>query len=809
MDRYVCIHGHFYQPPRENPWLEDVELQDSAYPFHDWNRRITEECYRQNGASRILGSDKKIIDIVNNYSSISFNFGPTLLHWLESHTPEVYEKIIEADNESKKLFSGHGSAIAQVYNHIIMPLANSRDKHTQVIWGIRDFERRFKRKPEGMWLSETAVDTKTLETLAEHEIKFTILSPRQAKQVRKIGSKKWIEVKEDSLCTTMPYICNLPSGKSINLFFYNGKVAHDIAYGGLLHSGENLAAKMMESFKDNDSPSQLAHIATDGESFGHHHRHGDMALAYCLHHIRTNGSAKVTIYAEYLDKYPPTHEVQIHENSSWSCVHGVERWRSNCGCCANQSLSGKQQWREPLRKAMDWLRDKISETYEQNLSKYCQDLWGTRNAYIDVINDRTSENVNNFINKITGRELSCEDKSIFLKLMEMQRMALFMYTSCGWFFDNISGIETVQVMQYASRAIQLHQEITQTDLLGDFEAILKEAPANITGLNNGQDVFEAYVKPARINLYRVGAHFALSSIFTESPGQGQQIYSYTATMDDYKTATAGAQILATGKVLIQSNIVYEKQGVDFATLHLGDHNPIAALSSPMPEQDFQQMRQEFEDAFHKGDTNEVMRQMNIRFGGNSYSLWHLFKDEQRRLLYKLLGDTWQEIDGFFRHIYEHNYAIMLMMRSMNMNLPKALAGPAEFIVNQELRNLIRAEEIDVNRLKELTDEAARLSLQLDQTTLRYEASAKINGLMKKLEQARDDIQLLITIEGLLNILHSFVPEMNLQTAQNLFFTILKEKYPDMKAKATAKDRNALIWTESFERIAGHLELNIE
>ncbi len=809
MDRYVCIHGHFYQPPRENPWLEDVELQESAYPFHDWNRRITEECYRQNGTSRILGSDKKIIDIVNNYSSISFNFGPTLLHWLESHTPEVYEKIVEADNESKKLFSGHGSALAQVYNHVIMPLANSRDKHTQIIWGIKDFERRFKRKPEGMWLSETAVDTETLEILAEHGIRFTILAPRQAKRVRKIEGKKWTEVKEDSFCTTMPYICNLPSGKGINLFFYDGKAAHEVAYGGLLHSGENFAARMTESFKDNGSPSQLVHIGTDGESFGHHHRHGDMALAYCLYHIRTNGSAKVTIYAEYLDKYPPTHEVQIHENSSWSCVHGIERWRSNCGCCADQSLSGKQEWRGPLRKALDWLRDKISEAYEQNMAKYCQDPWAARNEYIDVVNDRTEQSTDNFMGRITGRKLTYEEKIIFLKLMEMQRMAMLMYTSCGWFFDNISGIETVQVMQYASRAIQLHHEIMKVDLLGEFEAMLKEAPANIDGFENGRDVFEAYVKPARIDLYRVGANFALSSIFAESLDKEQEIYCYTATMADYETAKAGTQTLTTGKALIHSNVVQEMQRVDFATLHLGDHNLMATLSEPMPDEDFLQMRRSLEDAFRKGDTNEVMRQMNIRFDGNSYSIWHLFKDEQRRLIYELLGDTWEEITRSFRHIYEHNYAIMLMLRGMNMALPKALAGPAEFVVNQELCNLIRADEINVDRLQELTSEAARLSLQLDQKTLSFEASAKINGLMVALEQSRDDIQLLITIESVLNILHSFVPDMNLQTAQNLFFRIRKEEYPDIKSKASANDEQSVKWITLFEKVAGHLGLNIE
>lgn len=809
MEKYLCIHGHFYQPPRENPWLEDVEMQDSAYPFHDWNMRITEECYRQNSASRILGTDRKIIDIVNNYSSISFNFGPTLLAWLRSHTPDVYEKILEADRESQKTFSGHGSAIAQAYNHMILPLSNERDKHTQVIWGIRDFEYHFQRKPEGMWLPETAVNTETLEVLAEHGIKFTILSPRQAGQVRKIGARKWNNVTEDNLDTSMPYLCNLPSGKSINLFFYEGKVAHDVAYGGLLHSGENFAKRLTESLKDNGNSSRLINIATDGESFGHHHHHGDMALAYCLHHIRVNNLAKVTIYAEYLEKFPSTHEIQIIENSSWSCVHGVERWKSNCGCCADQSLSGKQQWREPFRNAMDWLRDKLAGDYEKNMSQYCRDPWQCRNEYIDVINDRSEENVNDFISKTTGREPGYEEKVNFLKLMEMQRMALLMYTSCGWFFDNISGIETVQVMHYAAREMQLHKEITNTDLLGEFESILEKAPSNLLDLKNGKDVYNAYVAPAGIDLQRVGAHFALSSIFSESPEQEQEIYCYTATMEDYKRKTAGVQILATGKAHIRTNIILEKQSIDFAALHLGDHNLIAALGPVMPDNEFGQMRKELEKAFLKGDTNEVMRQMNLRFGGNSYSLWHLFKDEQRRMLYELLSDTWEEIDRSFRHIYEHNYAIIIMLRNMRMNLPKGLAAPAEFILNQDLCEAINAEEININRLKELTAEAARLSIQLDQTTIQYEVSAKINSLMEAFERSRDDIKLLSTIESMLNILSGIISDMDFQSAQNLFFTIGKEKYPQMKEKAAAHDNEASKWVELFKCVAGHLGLVIE
>lgn len=813
MDRYICIHGHFYQPPRENPWLEDVELQDTAYPHHDWNERVTQECYLQNAASRILGPDKKIIDIVNNYTNISFDFGPTLLRWLQlqapegqapkGQAPEVYEKIMEADRKSKEAFSGHGSAIATAYNHIIMPLANTRDKHTQVIWGIRDFENRFARYPEGMWLPETAVDTETLEVLAEHGIKFTILAPSQAKQVRQIGAKRWQKVDEKNLEITMPYLCNLPSGKSISLFFYHGPTSHNIAYGGLLNNGETFAARLVESFKDKGEQAQLIHIATDGESFGHHHRHGDMALAYCLHHIRTNKLARITIYGEYLEKFPPINEVEIWENSSWSCAHGVERWRSNCGCCANQSRSGQQQWRGPLRKALDWIRDKMAETYHKRMSQYCSDPWQVRNQYIAVINDRTTENVDGFIRNAAGKELDFGDKVIFLKLLEMQRDAMLMYTSCGWFFDDISGIETLQVMQYAAKAMQLHEELANINLLTEFKDILKEASINVKNFSNGAEVYKAYVEPTRIDLNRVGVHFALSSIFEEHPQGKKNIYCYSANMEYYDRAEAGVQILATGRANIQSGITLEKYSVEFAVLHLGDHNLMAALTSGMPDEDFQQMRQELSRSFHKGDTNEVMRQMNIRFAGSNYSLWHLFKDQQRRILYELLESTWQEIESSFRHIYDHNYAIMLMIRGMNMPLPKALSAPAEFILNQDLCSVIAADEIDLGRLQSLTDEALRLSLKLDETTLRFEASRRINRLMGKLKESPDDVELLAAIERSLKILSAIISDMDLRAAQNIFFSVGKEKYQQKKKQAENRDEYAIRWIELFESLSRH------
>ncbi|MFH1995829.1 MAG: glycoside hydrolase, partial [Candidatus Omnitrophota bacterium] len=308
MNRFICIHGHFYQPPRENPWLEEVELQDSAYPYHDWNSRITAECYAPNTASRILGADTKIIDIVNNYSKVSFNFGPTLLAWLERHEPEVYQAILQADKESRGRFSGHGSALAQVFNHMIMPLANARDKRTQIVWGIKDFERRFRRRPEGMWLAETAVDLETLEILAERGVAFTILAPNQAKRSRKIGDKRWKEVSNARIDPKTPYLCRLPSGKSIALFFYDGPRSRDIAFGGLLKDGEALAKRLISAFAEKDEGPQLVHIATDGETYGHHQNHGDMALTYCLHYLESNDLAKITIYGEYLEKNPPLRE---------------------------------------------------------------------------------------------------------------------------------------------------------------------------------------------------------------------------------------------------------------------------------------------------------------------------------------------------------------------------------------------------------------------------------------------------------------------------------------------------------------------
>src|SRR3989442_6714170 len=330
-ERCLCIHGHFYQPPRENPWLEEVEVEDSAAPFHDWNEKITSECYELNTVSRILGADQKIAEVVNNYSKISFNFGPTLFSWLEKHRNDVYKQILESDRESCEKYHGHGNALAQCYNHLIMPLASDRGKNTQVRWGIADFRKRFGRNPEGMWLPETAVDTATLEILADHDIKFTILAPQQAQAVRQF-KKEWIDVSDRKIDATCAYRCSLGGARFIDIFFFDGAVSAEISFGGLLGNGERLVERLMKGFASQSKRPQLMHVATDGETFGHHHRFGDMAIAYAIKKIEREGLAQITNYSEYLGLQPPQYEVKIFENTSWSCAHGVERWRADCGC---------------------------------------------------------------------------------------------------------------------------------------------------------------------------------------------------------------------------------------------------------------------------------------------------------------------------------------------------------------------------------------------------------------------------------------------------------------------------------------------
>ncbi|MCK5656740.1 MAG: DUF3536 domain-containing protein, partial [Deltaproteobacteria bacterium] len=517
MERYICIHGHFYQPPRENPWLEVIEQQDEAHPYHDWNERITAECYAPNSTSRILDQQGRIEKIVNNYARISFNFGPTLLSWLEVNDPEVYGAIVEADGQSQQIYSGHGSALAQAYNHMILPLANRRDKYTQVLWGIRDFQYRFGREPEGMWLPETAVDLESLEILAELGIRFTILAPRQALRVKQMHAGEWVDVGRERIDPTMAYTLRLPSGRTIAIFFYNGPMSRAVAFERVLKDGEAFARRLLDGFSDERNGPQLSHIATDGETYGHHHRFGDMALAFVLNYIETKELARLTNYGEYLALHPPTHEVEIFENSSWSCSHGVERWRSDCGCYTGEHPEWNQAWRVSLRESLDWLRDGVAADFENKANELLHDPWSARNDYVEVVLERSSAVIDEFLTKHARRSLSDTDTVTVLKLLELQRHAMLMYTSCGWFFDDLAGIETVQVISYAARCLQLAQELFGNSLESDFLEILGRAKSNRAKKGDGRQIYEDLVRPSMFDLAKVGAHYGVGTLFNDYP----------------------------------------------------------------------------------------------------------------------------------------------------------------------------------------------------------------------------------------------------------------------------------------------------
>jgi alpha-amylase/alpha-mannosidase (GH57 family) len=807
MNRFVCIHGHFYQPPRENPWLERIELQDSAYPYHDWNERITAECYRPNQASRILDMEGRIIDIVSNYSRISFDFGPTLLSWMEKNTPEVYRSILEADGESQKRFSGHGSALGQVYNHMIMPLANNRDKRTQVLWGIKDFEHRFKRNPEGIWLAETAVDLETLEVLAGEGIIFTILAPRQAHRVREIGSEQWIDVRENRIDPTMPYRCRLPSGKEITLFFYDGPVSQELAYGTLLMNGENLAHKLMGAFRENEKQPQLVHIATDGETYGHHQRHGDMALAFCLHHLEANNLAQVSVYGEYLERHAPTHEVDIFEGSSWSCIHGVERWRADCGCNSGMHQGWNQSFRKPLREAMDWLRDAITPLYEKEMAAYAHDPWAVRDGYIEVIMDRSPDTVEDFFARNARRQLSQEEQVTMLKLLEVQRHAMFMYTSCGWFFDEVSGIETVQVMQYAARAIQLTREVTGEDLEPGYVRMLAAANSNLPELKNGAQVFERYVKPATIDLQRVGAHYAISSLFEEF-SETAHIYCFSVQREAYEKTEAGKLKLAIGRVLVRSDIIGDENTLSFSVLHLGDHNLMGGVREYGGEKAFLRMKREIKQAFIKSDIPEIIRLMDRHFGMHNYSLWHLFRDQQRKVFNQVLSAALDGIESSFWQMYENNYPIMQAMREMNVPIPKAFTVTVEFILNRDLRALLEKDDPDREQMKKIVEELRRWSCELDKTTFNFIASQSINRLVEKLSGSPEDSALMSCISAVLDTLMMIPLELDLWEAQNMFFSIGRMLGETMHTRADRGDQAAKEWLAHFAAIGKHLKIRI-
>ena len=801
---FVCIHGHFYQPPRENAWLEVIERQESAFPYHNWNARISAECYGPNGASRILNEENKIIDIVNNYANISFNFGPTLLSWMEQYDKDAYEAVRMADKISQQRRSGHGNALAQVYNHIIMPLASARDRDTQIIWGIADFKKRFQREPEGMWLAETAVDTPTLELLAQHQIKFTILAPRQAKAFKKIGDEQWLPVNENQLDTSVPYLCKLPSGNSIVLFFYNGVISREVAFNGLLNSGKLFSERLIAAAKDTDAP-QLINIATDGESYGHHHYRGDMALASCMDYLAKNKNVQVTNYGEYLSKFPVQHEIQIHENSSWSCVHGVERWRSNCGCTDGGNPGFHQRWRAPLRAALNWLKDKADQVFEAELRTLTSSPWDLRNDYISIVLDRSEENITRFFAKNFKSSVSEIQKIKMVRLLEMQRHSMLMFTSCGWFFDEVSRIETKQILQYADRVIQIAEHESSSKLYQEFLLLLEQAPSNITQYETARGLYEKEIRPQRLTLTKVGVHHAVLSLFEDVPEECA-VFNYTIKNDFSEKMMAGEQVLAVGNMYINSTFTYASQEFQYAALYLGQHHVIGGFAETLDGEQVEELYLKLRDAFRKSNLNEVILLIRTVFGDKSFSFDDLFGDAKEQLLNRILQKDISIAEDNYREVYEKTFTLVNMLQQQKKKIPELLLRNTAAVINADLKKVFSETKPNILKLEQLVDEALKWKVELDAENIAFVVSARLYDLVEYLSFKVDDMQHLDNLSRILIKLNELKLKFRLWKIQNKYYRIGKDFIGNEQFMKTLGEQEYKTWLLKFKAIGEQLNI---
>lgn len=778
---YLTIHGHFYQPPRENPWLETIEVQDSANPFHDWNERVTAECYTPNSVSKIVTQDNKILDIVNNYSYISFNFGPTLLSWMEQHSPYTYQRIIKADVESASRNNGHGNAMAQVYNHIIMPLANKNDKYTQILWGIKDFQYRFGRKPEGMWLAETACDDATLEALVDCGIKFTVLSPYQAKSIRKLNTDKWEDVSWGTIDPARAYRYFIKSDKSkyIDLFFYDGSISKSVAFDELLTDGNKFISRLKDGISSQRDYNQLVNIATDGESYGHHTKFGDMALSYILKVKAEDEGFEITNYANYLEQEGVQYEADIKEVSSWSCAHGVGRWMDDCGCSTGGGYGWNQKWRKPLREALDYLRDELVKIFEEQASKYFKDIWQARNDYIDVILDRCKTTISKFLETHQKYPLDKTEITKALKLMEIQRQAMLMYTSCGWFFSEISGIETTQIMKYAARAMQLASSFSNKDLESDFLTILSRAQSNIHGFGSGKDVYEKFVKPSVVSIKQIAALWAISSMHTTFD-ESAVLYCYNIKKHYYKYLSKGATAFSTGRIEIESKVTLEKFDFFFAALQFPEGDFHCAIKRFDDTENITDKIKNLLSIYTNDPVTETIRALDDTFGNKYYTLKDILIEDRSKILLTSLKDKLSKFSNNYRDVYNEGKSFIQQLISLGITVPVEYKLAAQYTLSNDFNDLfhncinITDEEI-IQKAAEINEEANTFKIEIDKSAtselFSKEIQKSVYNFVKNFE-----IQRLDKILKLFECINKLGLKVDIAEAQNMYFNKIYMKF---------------------------------
>ena len=815
-DIFLTIHGHFYQPPRENPWLEAIELQDSALPFHDWNERINKECYNPNSISKIVDNRNRILDVVNNYEHMSFNFGPTLLSWMEHFAPLTYERIIKADIESVSEHSGHGNAMAQVYNHIIMPLANENDKQTQIKWGIRDFEYRFGRKPEGMWLAETAVDDETLKYLEENGIKFTVLSPYQALKFRQEGDKDWQDVSWGNIDPARSYRYYIKSapGKFIDLFFYDGAISRSVAFDELLKDGNKFIKRLKEGISDCRDYPQLINIATDGESYGHHTKFGDMALSYVLKIRAKDEGFKITNYAEYLDKYRSNCEVDIKQASSWSCFHGVGRWKEDCGCSTGGHPGWNQKWRKPLRDVLDYLRDELIVVFENEGQKYFDNVWNVRNKYINVILDRNEMNVKKFQQENFKPDLTDDDKVHAMELLEIQRQAMLMYTSCGWFFSEISGIETVQIMKYAARAMQLAARFTSKNLEEKFLEILSQAKSNIPEFGTGKDIFERFVKPSIITVKQIATLWALSSLYQDFEDE-ENVYCYTITRKAYKKVQKNSSTFIVGHIEIQSKITLQKSNVMFALMQYAGGDFHCTIKEYSDDAEFNRIKNDLIKIYTMNTLTEIIRALDEYFGKEYFTLKDIFIEERRKILQILLKGKLEKFSQTYQEMYDEGKGSIYHLQGLGLSIPDEFKISAEYALSHKFNDIVVhsggfVEDDLIQQATDINFEAKKIDIKLDKSPSNLVFSKKILQNINRLVHSFEIQQADVVLEIFDNV-RKLELNVDIAEAQNIYFTKIYHRIGDIIASEAFKNKKSSNkrFVEMLLDIGENLNINTE
>ncbi|ADK83873.1 glycoside hydrolase family 57 [Desulfarculus baarsii DSM 2075] len=772
MAKHVCVHGHFYQPFRENPWLEVVEVQDSAAPFHDWNERVAAECYAPNSAARIMGAEGKITDIVNNYQFMSFNFGATLMGWLRAQAPAVHEALIEADQAAIARW-GHGGAMAQVYHHLIMPLCNDRDKQTQILWGLADFAHRFGRPAAGMWLAETAVDTPTLELMAQAGVKFTVLAPRQAAMIRPGPDAAWHEIGADGLNTRRPYIVRLRGGRSIVVFFYDGPVSQAVAFENLLQDGARFAQRIMGAFVEGEGGDQLVSLATDGESYGHHHRFGEMALAFALQRIDHDPTVKLTNFAAYLAANPPTWEARIVEASSWSCAHGVERWRADCGCNTGGNPGWNQKWRGPLRQGLNVLRDQLADLFEQKADGLLHDPWAARDDYVRLLLDNSAAGRKRFLENHAKILLDQQGRATVWQLLEMQRWAMAMFTSCGWFFDDISGLEPVQNLRMAARAIQLARELGAAGLERSLVATLSRAQSNRPNKGSGADIWRARVAPELVGLERVAAHAAISGVMEEEPPP-PRLYCYQLADLGHRHIDHLGASLSWGALRARHVRIGRDHELIYAALHRGGHE-FAAWVRPRPtDWDIDEIGAAAEDLLRSLELERVEAVLARLVGGQRFDLSDLFLEGRRSLAEEMARRLTTRNFEVAKSIYDESKEQMLMLKSINVPLPPLFNALAEAMIGEEL---VQGMDLPPGRdlaghLGALARQAKALSLKPNGGRLERALAKRLAACLAELLESPAAVGPLERALTLLDLAQALELRPDLWEAQNHYFELI-------------------------------------